>query len=57
MDGASLYINDDASYGGDVYTINICGTPHENDVPEFGLIAGIVAVIGALGVMVFIRKK
>ncbi|MFH1073062.1 MAG: hypothetical protein V1743_06555, partial [Nanoarchaeota archaeon] len=56
MDGQSIYINDDSYGSGDVYTITVCGTPHVNEIPEFGLIAGGVAVIGALGVFLFLRK-
>jgi hypothetical protein len=56
-DAGGLYISDDAYGGGDVYSINICGNSHENEVPEFGLIAGGVALIGALGVFLFMRKQ
>jgi hypothetical protein len=56
QDGNSLYINDDGYGGGDVYTINICGTPHQDEVPEFGLIGAGIILLAGIGIIVYKRK-
>jgi hypothetical protein len=50
----SLYIDDNSYGGGDVYSVQICGKPYKQ-IPEFGAITVVVAIIGAL--IVFVYKK
>ena len=53
----TIYIDDNAQSAADVYTIELCGEPVENDVPEFGTIAAIVAIVGAAVAVIVIRKR
>jgi hypothetical protein len=56
QDGNTLYIDDNDEPSGDIYSLNICG-PQQQEVPEFGLIAGMVAVVGAAGAFIILRRK
>jgi hypothetical protein len=56
QDDNILFIDDDDYSSGDIYSLNICGPPHA-EVPEFGLIAGMVAVVGAAGAFIILRRK
>ncbi|GIU70297.1 MAG: hypothetical protein KatS3mg002_1533 [Candidatus Woesearchaeota archaeon] len=38
----------------DISHVTFCGK--DNEIPEFGVIAGIVALIGALGIFIYTRK-
>jgi hypothetical protein len=56
QNGNALFINDNDFGGGDVYDLTICGPPSP-EVPEFGLIAGIVAMVGAAGMFIVLRRR